>query len=213
MAFLQATDLFVSNFVDDLGFGSSLNSMANDLNEEVVVIGATTALLGATAALLRNHINRDTYNEIWVSQIPRQPYVNRDVDRENYINSVLYCGGTHCLNQIWMRSGSFFKLCEMLERRALLVNMKHMSVREQVLMFLHLIGHNVRFRATGGRFFRSTWTIHSYFHISSSFVGAADMISKKFNVKCLPDHIDNHLRTVKIAWGIIAKLRNQSGCG
>ena len=48
---------------------------------------------------------------------------------------------------------------------------------------------------------------------SSSFVAAADTISKKFNVKCLPDHVDNHLRTVKIAWGIIAKLRNQSGCG
>ena len=140
--------------------------MANDLNEkEAVVIGATTALLGATTALLRNHINRDTYNEIRVPQIPRQPYVNRDVDRENYINSVLYCGDTHCLNQIRMRPGPFFKLCEMLERRVLLVNRKHMSVREQVLMFLHLIGHNVRFRAIGGRFFRSTWTIHSYFHI------------------------------------------------
>lgn len=48
---------------------------------------------------------------------------------------------------------------------------------------------------------------------SSSFVGAADMISKKFNVKCLLDHVDNHLRTVKTASGIIAKLRNQSGCG
>ncbi|KAJ8443829.1 hypothetical protein Cgig2_010293 [Carnegiea gigantea] len=96
-----------------------------------------------------------------------------------------------------MGPGPFLKLCEMLERRALLVNTKHMSAREQVLMFLHLIGHNVRFRAIGG----------------SSFVAAADMISKKFNVKCLSDHVANHLRTVKSAWGIIAKLRNQSDCG
>ena len=51
-----------------------------------------------------------------------------------------------------MRPGPFFELCEMLEMRALLVNTKHMSVREQVLMFLHLIGHNVRFRAIRGRF-------------------------------------------------------------
>lgn len=48
---------------------------------------------------------------------------------------------------------------------------------------------------------------------SSSFVTAADMISKKFNVKCLSDHIDNHLRTMKTAWRIIAKLQSQSGCG
>ncbi|KAJ8429948.1 hypothetical protein Cgig2_003516 [Carnegiea gigantea] len=172
--------------------------MANDLNEEeAVVIGATASLLGATTALLRNHNNRDIDNKTRIPQIPRQPFVNRDVDRENYINSVLYCGDTHCLNQIRMRPGPFFELCEMLERRALLVNTKHMSVREQVLMFLHLIGHNVRFRAIGG----------------SSFVVATDMISKKFNVKCLSDHVDNHLRTVKNVWGVIAKLRSQSGCG
>ena len=95
--------------------------MANDLNEEeVVVIGATTAFLGAMTALLRNHNNRDTDNETRVHQIPHQPYVNRDVDRENYVNSVLYCGDTHCLNQIRMRPSPFLKLCEMLERRALM---------------------------------------------------------------------------------------------
>ncbi|KAJ8440439.1 hypothetical protein Cgig2_006492 [Carnegiea gigantea] len=103
--------------------------MANDLNEEeVVVTGATAFLLGATAALLMNHNNRDTDNETRIPQIPRQPFINRDVDWENYINT-------------------------------------------------------------------------------------ADMISKKFNVKCLSDHIDNYLRTVKTTWGIIAKLRSQSSCG
>ena len=141
--------------------------MANDLNEEeAVVIGATASFLGATAALLRNHNNRDNDNEIRVSQIPCQPCVNRDVDQENYISSALYCRDTHCLNQIRMRPGPFFKLCEMLERRALFINTMHMSVREQDLMFLHLLGHNMWFRAIGGRFFRSTWTIHNYFHVA-----------------------------------------------
>ncbi|KAJ8427066.1 hypothetical protein Cgig2_033473 [Carnegiea gigantea] len=168
--------------------------MANNLNEEeAMVIRATTALLGATAAFLRNHNNRDTDNETRIPPIPRQPYSNRDVNRENYINSVLYYADTHFLNQIRMRPGPFFKLCEMLKRRALLVNTKHMSVREQVLMFLHLIGYNMRFRVIGGRFSQSTRTI-------------TDMISKKLNVKCLSDHVDNHLRTIKYIWGIIAKL-------
>ncbi|KMT02348.1 hypothetical protein BVRB_9g205730 [Beta vulgaris subsp. vulgaris] len=40
-----------------------------------------------------------------------------------------------------------------------------MSVKEQVLLFLYVLGHNVRFRDVGGRFFRSSWTIHCYFHI------------------------------------------------
>uniref|UniRef100_A0A7C9CN93 Myb/SANT-like domain-containing protein n=1 Tax=Opuntia streptacantha TaxID=393608 RepID=A0A7C9CN93_OPUST len=51
------------------------------------------------------------------------------------------------------------------------------------------------------------------FFKTSSFVAAANMISKKFDIKYLPDHVENHLRIVKNAWGIIAKLRNQSGCG
>ncbi|KAJ8432666.1 hypothetical protein Cgig2_002053 [Carnegiea gigantea] len=139
-----------------------------------------------------------------------------------------------------MRPSPFFKLCEMLERRAPLINTKHMSVGEQVLIFLHLIGHNVRFRAIRGRFFHSAWTIRSYFHIvlgailnlypnfiESSHVTfrdhysyeekcekkTLDTISKKFNAKCLLAQVDNHLRTMKTAWGIIAKLRNQSSCG
>ncbi|XP_056688451.1 uncharacterized protein [Spinacia oleracea] len=36
---------------------------------------------------------------------------------------------------------------------------------EGAIIFLHLLGHNVRFRAIGGRFFRSTWTIHQYFQV------------------------------------------------
>ena len=140
--------------------------MADDLNEEeAVLIGATTALLGATSVFLRNHNCGGNDREVGVPQLPRQPYVNRDVDRENYLNSVLYCGNTHCLNQIRMRPAPFLKLCEVLEERKLLINAVHVSVREQVLMFLHILGHNVRFRAVGGRFFRSTWTVHNYFHM------------------------------------------------
>jgi len=134
--------------------------MANDLNEEeAVLIGATTALVGATSVFLKNYNCGGTDSEVGVTQIPRQPYVNIDIDRENYINSVLYCGDTHCLNQIRMSSAPFLKLCEVLEGRKRLINTVHVSVREQVLMFLHILGHNVRFRAIGGRFFRSTWTV------------------------------------------------------
>ena len=46
--------------------------MANDLNEEeAVLIGATTALSGATSIFLRNHNFRGTDSEVGVPQIPR----------------------------------------------------------------------------------------------------------------------------------------------
>ena len=46
--------------------------MANDLNEEkAVLIGATTALLGATSVFLRNHNCGGTDSKVGVPQIPR----------------------------------------------------------------------------------------------------------------------------------------------
>ena len=41
-----------------------------------------------------------------------------------------------------------------------------MSVTEQVLMFCHIIGHNVRFRVIGSQFHRSTETIYRYFKVA-----------------------------------------------
>ena len=41
----------------------------------------------------------------------------------------------------------------------------HIFVRDPVLIFLHIIGHNVRFRVIGSRFHRSTKTVHRYFKV------------------------------------------------
>ena len=40
-----------------------------------------------------------------------------------------------------------------------------MSVREQVLIFLYIIGHNVKFRVIGSQFHRLTEIIHRYFRV------------------------------------------------
>ena len=40
-----------------------------------------------------------------------------------------------------------------------------MSVIEQVFIFLHIIGHNVRFRVIGSRFHRFIETVHRYFKV------------------------------------------------
>jgi len=46
---------------------------------------------------------------------------------------------------------------------------------------------------------------------SSSFAAtvATNAMWKKFNFKYFPEHIDNYLKTVKNAWGIISKLRDK----
>lgn len=97
--------------------------------------------------------------------IPRQPFIDRDYLREMYMNSLLCRGDTHCVDQIRMRPIAFYELCNILTRFNLVRPTKNMSIREQVLMFCHCIGHNVRFRVLAGRFHRSSETCHRYFKI------------------------------------------------
>ncbi|KAJ8432336.1 hypothetical protein Cgig2_020685 [Carnegiea gigantea] len=202
--------------------------MDDQLEEEALVIATASAFLGAMTIFLKYYERKEVETEIEMSQIPCQPRINRDIDREIYINRTLLCRDRHCIDQIRISPLTFFRLCQALEGKGLLVSTVNMSVKEQVLMFLHLVGHIVRFRAIKGRFFRSTCSIHTYFHIvlqailklyptnrpnnsfkSSSFVATVNAISKKFNVKCFLEHIDNHLKTA-----VISKLRNkESGFG
>jgi hypothetical protein len=79
------------------------------------------------------------------------------------MNSILYRGDQHCVSQIRMRPIAFYELCKILTHNNLLQETIHMSIREQVLIFTHTIGHNVRFRVVGGRFYRSIETVHRYF--------------------------------------------------
>ncbi|GMJ08497.1 hypothetical protein like AT5G41980 [Hibiscus trionum] len=64
-----------------------------------------------------------------------------------------------------MRPIAFFNLCDILTRNNLLQSTRAVSVREQVIIFLHIIGHNLRFKVIGSRYYRSTETIHRYFKI------------------------------------------------
>ena len=70
--------------------------MDDQLEEEAVVIVSTSAFLGAMSTILKYHERKD----LEIPQISHQPRVNRDIDRENYINSVLLCGDRHCIDQI-----------------------------------------------------------------------------------------------------------------
>ncbi|KAK5819007.1 hypothetical protein PVK06_023963 [Gossypium arboreum] len=64
-----------------------------------------------------------------------------------------------------MRPIALFNLCDILSRNNLLQSTKSVNIREQVVIFLHIIGHNVRFRVIGSRYYRSTETIHRYFRV------------------------------------------------
>ena len=72
-------------------------------------------------------------------QLPRAPYVNHAAEREEYINSILHGSEGHCVNQIRMKSIAFHHLCHILTEGEHVHPTIHMSVTEQVFIFLHII--------------------------------------------------------------------------
>jgi hypothetical protein len=62
-----------------------------------------------------------------------------------------------------MRRAPFFNLCNLLRDRHLLRDTINSSIEEQVAMFLHVVGHNQRFRVIHQNFRRSMETVSRYF--------------------------------------------------
>ena len=98
-------------------------------------------------------------------RLPRVPYVNHAAEREEYINSILHGSERHCVNQIRMKPITFHHLCHILTEGEHVRLTIHMSVTEQVLIFLHIIGHNVRFCVMGSRIYKSIEIVHRYFKV------------------------------------------------
>ena len=98
-------------------------------------------------------------------RLPRTPYVNHAAKREEYINSILHGSERYCMNQIRMKPIAFHHLCHILTEGEHVRPTIHMSVTEQLFIFLHIIGHNVRFRVMGSRIYRSTEIVYRYFKV------------------------------------------------
>ena len=63
-----------------------------------------------------------------------------------------------------MTRAPFFALCNLFRGRGLVRETSGCSVEEQVAMFLHVVGHNQRFRAVHQSFRRSIETVSRVFH-------------------------------------------------
>ena len=125
---------------------------------KAAILASVVSILLVGVALLRKLRHRRR-------RLPRVPYVNHAAEREEYINSVLHGTETHCVNQYRMKPIAFHHLCHILTEGEHVRPTIHMSVTEQLFIFLHIIGHNVRFRVMGSRIYRSTETVYRYFKV------------------------------------------------
>ncbi|PHU19989.1 hypothetical protein BC332_11140 [Capsicum chinense] len=98
------------------------------------------------------------------NSILREPYVNKDQEREFYMNSVLNERDVHCVGQIRMSKHMLYELCNAFRRNSFLCSTKNMSDQEQVMIFLEIVGFNEQFQKIRSYFYRSIDSIHRCFH-------------------------------------------------
>jgi hypothetical protein len=97
--------------------------------------------------------------------IPKEPRINAIAQQEFYIDSILNRGDRYCVERIRMKPAVLYRLCDVLTSRDLLRSTQNVSIREQVIVVLQIIGQNQRFRFISGIYYRSIETIHHYFRI------------------------------------------------
>jgi hypothetical protein len=120
-------------------------------------MGAAITIIAAGVAIIEREINR--------IYIPREPRIDAIAQREFYIDSILNRGDRHCVEQIHMKPVVLYNLCDVLTSRNLLRSTQNVSIREQIIVFLQILGRNQKFCFINGIYYRSIETIHRYFRI------------------------------------------------
>jgi hypothetical protein len=88
--------------------------------------------------------------------------INRDVKRLRHLNRLYHGTEVHCISELCMRKSVFHRLWVKLRSRALLEETFHVTVEEQVAMFIHVASQDWSMRAVGFEFLRSTETVSRY---------------------------------------------------
>nr|XP_025877635.1 protein ALP1-like isoform X2 [Oryza sativa Japonica Group] len=127
----------------------------------LVCIAATNLLLSMMAMIIRSRKRKRCSRR---EGIRYGPMVERDRKRIEYLETKIWWNDTTCINMLRLRRASFFRFCKLFRDRGLLEDTIHMCIEEQVAMFLHTVGHNLRNRLVRTNFDRSGETVSRYFN-------------------------------------------------
>ncbi|KAL6848265.1 hypothetical protein ACP4OV_022393 [Aristida adscensionis] len=116
-------------------------------------------------------------------QVTYAPMSSMDIERQANLDKIYNCNDVECVNMLRMRRAPFFHLCDVLRHKNFLTDSIHYTVEEQVAMFLHVVGHNQRFRVIHQNFRRSVETLSRYFREVLFAIGElrSDMIRPPSN--------------------------------
>jgi hypothetical protein len=132
-----------------------------------MIRGAVVFMTLAAVAVLVRAIMRKRRRP----RITYGPMHERDRIRFDYLNQKIWQCDVTCRNMLRFDRGPFFRLCDILRDRKLLEDSVHLTVEQQVAMFLHTIGHNLRNRVVATNFGRSFSTTSIYFRAVLHAIG------------------------------------------
>ena len=98
-------------------------------------------------------------------RITYAPMSDMDEERQANLNKIFNCNDIECVNMLRMCRAPLFNLCNLLRDINLLRDTINCTMEEQVAMFLHVVGHNQRFRVIHQTFRRSMKTVSRYFRM------------------------------------------------
>ncbi len=99
-----------------------------------------------------------------VSQESRRSICKRKRGKIPFYKHIVYSNETNCHDQIRMSRQAFFHLADILKQKGSITNTMHLTLEEQLVMFLHTLGHNLRNCKIAHNFGHSRETISCYFH-------------------------------------------------
>ncbi|XP_074324810.1 uncharacterized protein LOC141661704 [Apium graveolens] len=100
-----------------------------------------------------------------------------------------------CRDELRLDIPRFEKLCHLLETRGGLVTTKHVTVKEVVALFLHILAHDLKNRTIQALFARSGETVSRQFHI---VLGSLLKLGKDYIKKV--DHSTSYVDDNQLKW-------------
>jgi hypothetical protein len=132
----------------------------NPAEQRRLLVIQAAAFVSAVYACLMTRLRMARSSRPRISYAPMSAM---DLERQANLNKIYNCNDTECINMLRMRRAPFFNLCNLFRERNLLRDTINSSVEEQVAIFLHVVGHNQRFRVIHQNFRRSMETVSRYF--------------------------------------------------
>lgn len=115
------------------------------------------------------------------------PLVNRDVWRTSELIRLIDTSDRTCIHQLRMCRAAFYKLCARLRDNGLLAATFHVSVEEQVAMFLKMVGQHHTNSSVGFSLWQFSETVSRYFNAVLRAMG--ELARELIYVRSIDTHV------------------------